>query len=73
MREGGERKSEREREGGREGVADEQKAALKKVAGVSGGKDECQMRLKGRVRDHWMGAEIRMFWRLWVSRPSIGR
>ena len=29
-------------------VADEQKAALKKAAGVSGGKDECQVRLKGR-------------------------
>jgi len=28
-------------------VADEQKAALKKAAGVSGGKDECQVRLKG--------------------------
>jgi len=28
-------------------VADEQKTALKKAAGVSGGKDECQVRLKG--------------------------
>jgi len=41
-------------------VADEQKAALKKVAGVSGGKDECQVRLKGRERDYWMGTEIGM-------------
>jgi len=39
-------------------VADEQKAALKKAAGVSGAKDECQMRLKGRERDYWMGTEI---------------
>jgi len=29
-------------------VADVQKAALKKAAGLSGGKDECQVRLKGR-------------------------
>jgi len=29
-------------------VADEQTAALKKAAGVSGGKDEGQVRLKGR-------------------------
>jgi len=41
-------------------VADEQKAALKKVAGVSGGKDECRVRLKGRERDYWMGTEIGM-------------
>jgi len=41
-------------------VADEQKAALKKAAGVSGGKDECQVRLKGRERDYWMGTEIGM-------------
>ena len=41
-------------------VADEQKAALKKVAGVSGGKDECQVRLKGRERDYWIGTEIGM-------------
>jgi len=41
-------------------VADEEKAALKKVAGVSGGKDECQVRLKGRVCDYWMGTEIGM-------------
>jgi len=39
-------------------VADEQKAALKKAAGVSGGKDECQVRLKGREHDYWMGTEI---------------
>jgi len=43
-------------------VADEQKAALKKTAagGVLGGKDECQVRLKGRERDFWMGTEIGM-------------
>jgi len=41
-------------------VADEQKVAFKKVAGVSGGKDECQVRLKGRERDYWMGTEIGM-------------
>ena len=41
-------------------VADEQKAALKKAAGVSGGKDEYQVRLKGRERDYWMGTEIGM-------------
>jgi len=41
-------------------VADEQKAALKKAAGVSGRKDECQVRLKGRERDYWMGTEIGM-------------
>jgi len=36
------------------------KAALKKAAEVSGGKDECQVRLKGRERDYWMGTEIGM-------------
>jgi len=41
-------------------VADEQKAALKKAAGVSGGKDECQVRLKGREHDYCMGTEIGM-------------
>ena len=41
-------------------VADEQKAALKKAAGVSGGKDECQVRLKGREHDYWMGTEVGM-------------
>ena len=41
-------------------VADEKKAALEKAAGVSGGKDECQVRLKGRERDYWMGIEIGM-------------
>jgi len=41
-------------------VADEQKAALKKVAGVSRRKDECQVRLKGREHDYWMGTEIGM-------------
>jgi len=33
---------------------------LKKAVGVSGGKDECQVRLKGRERDYWMGTEIGM-------------
>jgi len=33
---------------------------LKKAAGVSGGKDECQDRLKGRECDYWMGTEIGM-------------
>ena len=41
-------------------MADEQKAALKKAAGVSGRKDECQVRLKGKERDYWMGTEIGM-------------
>jgi len=41
-------------------VADEQKAALEKAAGVSGGKDECQVRLKGREHDYWMDTEIGM-------------
>jgi len=41
-------------------VVDEQKAALKKAARVSRGKDECQVRLKGRERDYWMGTEIGM-------------
>jgi len=39
-------------------VADERKAALKKVALVSGGKGECQVRLRGREHDYWMGTEI---------------
>jgi len=41
-------------------VADEPKAALKKAAGVLGGKDKCQGRLKGRERDYWMGADTGM-------------
>jgi len=41
-------------------AADEQKAALNKAAGVSGGKDECQVQLKGRERNSWMGTEIGM-------------
>ena len=41
-------------------MADVQKAALKKAVGVSGGKDECQVRLKlkGREHDYWMGTEV---------------
>jgi len=44
-------------------VANEQKASLKKAAGelVSGGKDKCQVRLKGRECDYWMGTDIGMF------------
>ena len=41
-------------------MVDEQKAAWKKAAGASGGKDECQVRLKGREHDYWMGTEIGM-------------
>jgi len=41
-------------------VADEQKVALKEAAGVSGGKDKCQVRLRGREHDCWMGTEIGM-------------
>jgi len=37
---------------------DEQKEALKKAAGVSGGNDQCQVRLKGREHDYWMHTEI---------------
>jgi len=44
-------------------VADEQKAASKKAAGESGGKDECQVRLKGREHDYWMGTKIGMLTR----------
>jgi len=41
-------------------VVDEQKAVLNKAAGVSGGKDECQVRLKGREHAYWMSTEIGM-------------
>jgi len=41
-------------------VAHEQKTALKKAAGVSGEKDECQVQLRGRESDYWMGTEIGM-------------
>jgi len=41
-------------------VADEQKAALKKTARVSGGKVECQVRLIERERNYWMGTKIGM-------------
>jgi len=34
--------------------------ALKKAAGVSREKDECQVRLKGREHDYWMRPEIGM-------------
>jgi len=39
-------------------VADVQKTVLKKAARVSGGKDECQERLKGRDHDYWMDTEL---------------
>jgi len=41
-------------------VADEQNATLKKATGVSQGKDECKVQLKGRKYDYWMGTEIGM-------------
>jgi len=41
-------------------VADERKAVLKKAAEVSGGKDQCRVRLKGREHDYWMGSDIGM-------------
>ena len=41
-------------------VDERKKAALKNAAGVSGGKDECQERLKSTERDYWMGTEIGM-------------
>jgi len=41
-------------------VADAEKAALKKAAGVSGRKDKCQVRLKGTERDYWICTEISM-------------
>jgi len=36
-------------------VADEKKKALKISAGVLRGKDKCQVQLKERERDYWMG------------------
>jgi len=48
-------------------MADEQKAALKKAAGESGRKDECQVRLKGRERDDWMGTEIGILKGYWFE------
>jgi len=41
-------------------VPDEETAALKKAAGVSGGKDKWQVPLKGRECDYWMGTYISM-------------
>jgi len=41
-------------------VVEEEKAALKNAVGVSGEKDKCQVLLKGRKRDYWMGTEIGM-------------
>ena len=53
-------------------MADEEKAALKKAAGVSGGKeDECQVRLeRTQLLDGHRDWHAR---RLWVSGPSRGR
>jgi len=39
-------------------VTDEQKAVFKKAAKVLEGKDEYQVRLKGREHDYWMHTEI---------------
>ena len=40
-------------------MADKKKEAFKKAAaGVSGKKDECQVQLKVRDCDYWMGTEI---------------
>ena len=41
-------------------MADEKKAALMKAAGVSRGKNQRQVRLKGKERDYSMGTEICM-------------
>jgi len=55
-------------------VADEQKAALKKAAGVSGGKDESWSGVIERERTRLLnGHRDRHTWRLWVSGPSNGR
>jgi len=54
-------------------VADDNKAALKKAAGVSGGKDECQVRLKGRECDYWMGTKIGMLAGYGFLGPSNNR
>jgi len=50
-------------------MADEKKAALKKATGTSGGKDECQVRLK-RMLDRCKNRHAR---RLWVPDPSDSR
>ena len=39
-------------------VADVKKINVNKAAWVSRRKDECQVRLKGRKYDHWIGTEI---------------
>jgi len=39
-------------------VTTKQIQALLTVAGASGGKDECQVRLTGMEREYWMGTEI---------------
>jgi len=48
-------------------VADEEKAAVKKAVGVLRGKDECQVRLKGRECDYWMGTETGMLGGYWFQ------
>ena len=47
------------------------KAALKKAAGVSEGKDECQVRLKGREHDYWMGTEVGMLGRFFSFQGQV--
>jgi len=39
-------------------VTTKQIRALLTAAGASGGKDECQVRLRGIEREYWMGTEI---------------
>jgi len=43
------------------------KRALKNAAGLSGGKEECQVRLRGRERDYWTGTEIGMLGGYWFQ------
>ena len=54
-------------------VADEQKAALRKAGRVSGGNPKCQVRLKGRECDYWMGTEIGMLGGYGFLVPSNNR
>jgi len=56
-------------------VADEQKAALKKAAGVlvSGGKDELSSANERERMQLLDGHRDRHAWRLWVSGPSNDR
>ena len=54
-------------------VTDEQKAALKKAARVSGGKDECSSAIERERTRLLDGHRDRHAWRLWVLGPSNGR